>query len=1065
MFLSSQALLKSMTWRCIGPPRGGRVVAVAGDPAHANIFYFGAVAGGVWKTTDAGITWFNVSDGYFKTSSVGALAVADADPNIIYAGMGETTIRTDVSHGDGVYKSTDGGQTWQHMGLAATRHIGKIRIHPQNPDLVYVAALGHAFGANAERGVYRSKDGGKNWDRVLFKSDKAGAVDLTFDPHHPAVLYASIWEAHRNFWELSSGGPDCGLWKSSDGGDTWQEITRNPGLPQNGLLGKIGVAASPARPGRVWAVIEAQQEAGFYCSDDYGASWQKLTDKQDLRYRPWYYSHVIADPVDADTVYVMNLDAWKSTDAGKTWVKIPTPHGDNHDLWIDPHDNQRMIQGNDGGACISFNGGETFSTIYNQLTGQFYNLAVDNQWPYRVYGTQQDNSSISVPSDTREGAITWGDCYAAGTGESGFIAVHPQDANLVYVGAVGSSPGGGGALQRYDHRTKQIQLVNVWPEAHGGIGPVALKYRFPWTFPILFSPHDPNVLYSTGNVVFLSDDEGQTWQPISPDLTRNDPAKLQASGGPITKDTSGAEHYCTLSTLRESPLEPGVLWAGSDDGLVHLSRDGGQSWTNVTPADLPEWTFIRTVEPSTHDPATLYLAATRYKLDDPAPYLYKTSDYGQSWVKIVAGIPADDYTRVIRADPKRRGVLYAGAETGVYVSLDDGQSWLRWESNLPVAPVYDLLVKENDLVAGTHGRAFWIMDDLTRLHQFADETVGDAPINLFKPADAVRMLPDLFSAFFSAEEGKAYGIGLGAAVITTSKKNANGQLETTVLDGGKGRDKGVKVQYWLESAPAAESKLSLGFFDANGELIREFGPKPVDYEKRDDKAKAFEPGPWLPVAQGMNTFLWDMRFPGATKVLGNKLAGEAAAGPFVLPGAYEVRLTVGDQMLAQTFNIVNDPRVETPLADLEAQLKLLRAIYGKISDVHEGITLLREVTAQAKAWGARLRKRSDATAAADAAQELVTKLAAIEDVLIVPGEQDDTFGLNQPVRLNAKLASLIPIAASADRAPTRQAGELFSVYASQADEQLAQLQSLLDSDLEALNSLIQDSNLPPILVA
>ena len=577
MALLTQDLLNAMTWRCIGPPRGGRVVAVAGDPRNPALFYFGACAGGVWKTTDAGVTWANISDGFFKTASVGAIAVSDSDPNVIYVGMGESTIRIDVSHGDGVYKSVDGGQTWKHMGLTETRHIGKVRIHPKNPDIVFVAALGHAFGSNETRGVYRSKDGGKNWERVLYKSDKAGAVDLTFDPNNPDVLYATLWETHRNFWELSSGGPDSGLWKSTDGGDTWTEISETPGLPK-GLKGKIGVAASPAKAGRVWALVE-HAEGALFRSDDYGVTWQKMTDKRDLRYRPWYYSHVFADPLDADTVYVLNLGMWKSTDGGKTFENVPTPHGDNHDLWIDPHNAQRMVQGNDGGACVSFNGGETFSSIYNQMTAQFYNITVDNQFPYRVYGTQQDNSSVSVPSNTNDGAITWGDCYTAGTGESGYIAVHPHDPNLVYVGAVGSSPGGGGALQRYDHRTGHIQLVNVWPEPYGGIGPKELKYRFPWTFPILFSPHDANVLYTTGNVVFRSTDEGMHWTPISPDLTRADVNKLGASGGPITKDTSGAEHYATIFTFRESPHEAGVFWSGSDDGLVHLSRDGGTNGT------------------------------------------------------------------------------------------------------------------------------------------------------------------------------------------------------------------------------------------------------------------------------------------------------------------------------------------------------------------------------------------------------------------------------------------------------------------------------------------------------
>ena len=541
--ITAGRLLDTMRLRCIGPPRGGRVVAVAGCPDNPAVFYFGAVAGGVWKTEDAGTTWRNSSDGYFNTSSVGALTVSESHSNVIYAGMGESTIRLDVSPGDGVYRSIDGGRRWTHLGLENTRHISEIRVHPKNPDIVFVAALGNAFGESPERGVYRTTDGGRNWDRVLFKSERAGAIDLTQDSHNPDILYATLWEAHRSFSELSSGGPDSGIFRSDDGGETWCDISRNRGLPRSGILGKVGISASRAKPGRVWTLVESLQAPGLYRSEDFGNTWTLSTDVQELRYRPWYYMHVFADPQDEDTVYVTNLRMWKSTDAGASFTKLSTPHGDNHDLWIDPKNNRRMIEGNDGGANVSFNTGQSWSTIYNQLTAQFYTVTTDNQLPhYRVYGTQQDNSSVSVPSNSNDGAITWSDCNITGTGESGYMAVHPDTPNIVYVGAVGSSPGGGGALQRYDDRSGQTQLVNVWPEAHGGMGPGELKYRFPWTFPILYSPHDSNVLFTTGNVVFKSTDEGHSWQPISPDLTRNFKDKLGASGGPITLDTSGAEH-------------------------------------------------------------------------------------------------------------------------------------------------------------------------------------------------------------------------------------------------------------------------------------------------------------------------------------------------------------------------------------------------------------------------------------------------------------------------------------------------------------------------------------------
>jgi photosystem II stability/assembly factor-like uncharacterized protein len=697
-----------LEWRCIGPFRGGRVVAVAGDPRDRNVFYFGAVAGGVWKTVDAGTYWECVSDGFFRTSSVGALAVAESDPNVIYAGMGETTIRIDVSHGDGVYKSTDAGRSWRHVGLADTRHIGKIRVDPQNPDLVYVAALGHAFGPNAERGVFKSSDGGETWRKVFFKSDRAGVVDLSMDATNPRVLYAAVWEAHRSFWQISSGGPESGLWMSTDGGETWEDLSRRPGLPKRGLYGKIGVSASPAQAGRVWALVEHRTEGGLYRSDDYGVTWERVSDNQNLLSRAWYYTHITADPVDPETVYINNLSLHRSHDGGRSFHTIPTPHGDNHDIWIDPHDNQRMVQGNDGGANVSLNGGATWSTIYNQPTAQFYHIAVDNRPNYHVYGTQQDNTSVAVPSRAPGQGIGWRDCYIAGTGESGYIVVHPDNHNIVYVGAIGSSPGGGNCLQRYDHATGRIRLITTWPEPMAGYGAEAHKYRFNWTYPILISPHDHSTIYIGGNLVFRSTDEGQSWEPISPDLSRADPETLKPTGGPVNLDSIGAEVYATVFSLVESPHEQGVLWAGSDDGLMHLTRDGGKRWQPITPPDFPDFTMVSCIEPSPFDKATAYVAGTRYKLDDPSPYLFKTTDYGASWTRIDAGIPRDDFTRVIRADPVRRGLLYAGTETGLYLSFDDGASWQPFQLNLPVSPIHDLIVHEGDLIAGTHGRSIWV---------------------------------------------------------------------------------------------------------------------------------------------------------------------------------------------------------------------------------------------------------------------------------------------------------------------------------------------------------------------
>ena len=737
-----------------------------------------------------------------------------------------------------------------------------------------------------------------------------------------------------------------------------------------------------------------------------------------------------------------------------------------------------MVQGNDGGACISYDGGGSFTTIYNQLTAQFYRIDVDDAFPYRVYGTQQDNSSLRVPSDTVSGGIGWTDCEIAGTGESGFIAVDPRDPDVVYVGAVGSAPGGQGSLQRADLRSGQIRMVNVWPEAYGGdIGPRDLRYRFPWTFPILFSPHDPQVLYTAGNVVFRSTDEGQSWEAISPDLTRNDADKLGPSGGPITYDTSGAEHYCTLASLRESPHEPGVLWAGSDDGLVHITRDGGESWQNVTPPDLPEWTYIQTLEPSPHDPATCYLAGTRYKLDDNTPYLFVTRDYGQSWRRIDSGIPEDDFTRVIRCDLDAPGLLYAGTETGLYVSLDDGDSWQRWQGNLPVSPIYDMLVKESDLIVATHGRSLWLLDDLTPLRELqqaavdapgtdqsnpaAPESSGPSPahnvLTLLPPRPAYRVHPDLFEDWIPTE-GKVYDFSSTITYIA-SKDEETGLPVRVYLDGGEGAPRRAIFHYWLPDPLPEGAALSLEILDEAGEAIRSFAPKPAGWDKRDDLDKALEPGPWLPARGGLNRFLWDLRHEGAMRVRGNKTGGEANKGPFALPGVYRVRLRLGDQVREATLEVRADPRVHVPLEAMRAQLDLLLTVRNKMNELYRGVVRLREVRAQVEAWRKRLSDQAEVVRLADQALE---KLAAIEDALILPGEQKNTYELAVRPRLNSKLSSLVPIIDSGDGRPTAGAEALVAEYSEQIDEQLAALERVLAEDVAALNQAIREAGAPPI---
>jgi photosystem II stability/assembly factor-like uncharacterized protein len=1054
-------LNKLLKWRCIGPFRGGRVVAVAGDPSDPATFYFGACAGGIWKTADAGTYWECVSDGFLKTSAVGALTVSEADPNVIYAGMGETAIRLDVSHGDGVYKSTDAGKTWQHMGLANTRFIGKIRIHPQDPDLVYVAALGHAFGPNKERGVYRSRDGGKTWEQVLFVSEKAGAVDLTIDIQNLRVMYASIWETYRNFWDISSGGPESTIYRSMDGGNTWTEIRQHKGLPK-GVLGKIGVAASPAKSGRVWALIEAIEGQGLYRSDDYGDTWKQVSDYAELLMRSWYYAHLTACTQDPDTVYVNNLKLWKSTDGGEHFTEITTPHGDNHDLWIDPQNARRMVQGNDGGANVSFNGGESWTTIFNQPTAQFYHVTTDNQYPYHVYGTQQDNSSIAVPSQGTRGAIPWADCYPAGTGESGYIAVHPEDHNIVYVGAIGSSAGGGNALQRYDHRTKQIRLIALWPEATWGHGAEAEKYRFAWTYPIVLSPHDPNVLYVGGNHVFRTRDEGQTWEMISPDLTHADPETLKPSGGPINKEGFGAETYATVFAFLESSHEPGVFWAGSDDGLIHLSQDGGEKWENVTMPDLPERTMISIIEQSPHNPGTVYVAATRYKLDDYQPYLYRTDDYGRTWRKITSGIPADAFTRVIREDPGREGLLYAGTETGLYLSLDGGESWQAFQLNLPVSPIHDLTIKENDLVAATHGRSFWILDDLTPLHQLRDELLA-RPAHLFKPRAAVRQPPHMFSDWIGGSPGKNYSAAFTDITTYYEKKSPEGVVERRFIDAGENPPGGVIVTYMLKEKPAEPLKLS--FLDADGNEVKAFVSKVEKEEtKKDEKADEEEKDKvYAPAYEGMNRFIWDMQVEDGVKVKTKGKEKDPSAskptGPKVTPGTYQVRLTVGEQTMTQSFEVLKDPRVPATEADLQAQFDLLMQIRDKISEANAAANTMRDLRQQVEEWLNRLQGQSDVEGIIEAGQALKGQLEEIEKPLIVPGLKSEREVINHGVRLIGKLSELSPIVFSADFKPTQAAYEVFDKLAGEIDDQLAQLQTVIETDVVDFNRLVTEAGI------
>jgi photosystem II stability/assembly factor-like uncharacterized protein len=1043
--------LDGLKWRCIGPPRGGRVVAVAGDPVDPMTFYFGACAGGIWKTIDGGVYWRNVSDGFLTSAAIGAIAVARSDRNVIYAGTGETEIRLDVSYGDGVYKSTDAGRTWSHIGLRDTKHIGRIQIHPANPDIVYVAALGDAFGPNEERGVFRSRNGGQTWEKVLYRSPDAGAVELSMDPNNPRILFGTFWEARRSFWNLSSGGPGSGLFRTTDGGDTWEEISRAPGLP-DGSLGKLGVAVSPARSGRVWALIEAADDkTGLYRSDDYGGRWTCVSASRDLMHRPWYYTHVFADTRDADTMYVANLQLWKSTDGGCGFTEIMTPHGDNHDLWIDPVNPGRMIEGNDGGACVSFNGGLTWSSIYNQPTAQFYRIDTDNRYPYRVYGTQQDNTAIAVPSATQWGAITLGDCFYPGTGESGFIAVNPDEPDIVYCGAIGSSPGGAGALQRFDYRTNQIQLVNVWPEESTGIAPRDMKCRFAWTFPIVFSPHDSRVLYAGGNHVFRTRDEGAHWEEISPDLSLNDPGRQGASGGEITRESAGAEVHATCACVVESPHRKGEIWASTDDGLVHVTRDDGASWHNVTPPGMPDLAYVGCVEIAAHDADTVYVAATRYKLADYRPHLFRSADGGRSWQSINGDFPAGEISRVVRADPVRPGLLFVGTETGVFTTLDAGQHWVRLPGGLPVVPVYDLKIKGTDLVAGTHGRSFWILDDISPLRELAG-----AGTRLVPPRTTVRSKLH-FGALVGVRIPFSFAItfGVGGGIATVERPDGTRVREH--LDVGENPPNGVIVYYWLNE-PVPEP-VSLTFKDAAGANIVTL--------RSDDTTL---PAQGRPSARaGLNRFVWNMRCPGPERIDAslapprNKPLGsepDPQPGPTVVPGTYSVELTVGSETTAAAFSIVKDPRLATTSEDYAAQFALLQQLTATLSALNQTVNRIRRTRRQLRALLEQLGERSHDLA--EKARSAEAGILAIESVLVDVNRETPRDTLRHPAGLNDTLLDMISTAAIADMAPTASAVAVSRETMDRTEAEIARFAALMEGEIAAINRLAAAGAIPHV---
>jgi photosystem II stability/assembly factor-like uncharacterized protein len=1026
--------MKALKWRLIGPFRGGRVAAVTGVESQPNTFYFGGAIGGVWKTTNSGFSWECISDGQpFGTASIGDIAVSESDPNIIYVGTGEYDIRGNVSVGDGMYKSTDAGKTWKHIGLENTRQIARVRVNPKNPDLVYVAALGHVWGPNEERGIYRSKDGGKTWEKIFSRGNKAGASELVFDPTNASILYAGFWEVYRKPWDLESGGPGSGIFKSTDGGDTWTELTKNPGLPK-GVIGNIGLTVSPANPDRIWALIEAD-DGGVFRSDDAGKTWHKMNDQRKLRQRAWYYGRIFADPKEPDKVYATNVNFFRSDDGGKTWNPIAVPHGDNHDLWISSSDPQRMIEANDGGATISLNGGKNWSTEDNQPTAQFYRVALDNDFPYHAYGAQQDNTTVGIATRSASGAITERDWHPVGGGESGWIAPYLKDTNIVFAGSYD------GLLTRYDHHDGQTRSVTVWPDNEMGWAPDKLKYRFQWTYPLLFSEHDPDLLYAGGNVLFSSTDQGQSWKPISGDLTRNDKSKQISSGGSITKDNTSVEYYDTIFTVEESPVKKGLLWAGSDDGLVHMTRDGGANWEDVTPKIAPQWIQINSMEASPFDPGTAYIAATMYKFDDDKPYLYKTTDYGKSWTQITNGIPDGAFTRCIREDPNKKDLLYAGTETGIYISFNGGAKWQSLQLNLPVTQVADLAIqkREHELVAATHGRSFWIFDDTNVLAEMTPSLTSE-DMHLFQPKHAYRA---------------AFGRGFGRAAADAGSNPANGAV----------------IYYWLKSKPASE--VTLEFMDESGKLVKKFSSKAEKQEKgegaeeeEDEPRRGGKPA-LAPAEQGLNRFEWDLHYPDATSFPGMVLWAGSVRGPAVVPGTYQVRLTVDGKTQTQKFEVRKDPRVSTTTEQYNAQLEMSLQMRDKLSRTNETVIQIRQVRKQIDDVTARLQlgpQTEKSKSVIEQAKLLSAEMTAVEEALYQTKSRASEDPLNFPVKLNNKLAALLADLESADAEPTSAEGQVYESIATEINAQLKTWSQIMDVKIPTFNKDVRDADVPAVTI-
>jgi photosystem II stability/assembly factor-like uncharacterized protein len=998
------SLFKALQWRCIGPYRGGRALTASGIPGDATTFYFGAVAGGVWKTTDAGATWLPLTDGT-PISSVGALAIAPSNPNVIYVGAGEAAPRGDITYGDGVYRSVDGGRTWSHLGLEDTRQIGALIIDPKNPDIVLVAALGHAFGPNRERGVYRTTDGGRSWTKVLYHDDQSGAIDVTFDPNDSHIVYAALWQARRLPWNFSSGGPGSGLYRSTDGGVTWTRLSGN-GLPA-GILGRIHVSVSAADSRRIYAMIEAEH-GGVYRSDDGGAHWQRVNDDGRLTQRAWYFSTILADPKHVDTVYAENTGLFRSTDGGRTFNLLPARHGDHHGVWIDPTDPDRIIEASDGGASVSFDGGKSWTTQDNQPTAQFYHVAVDNRFPYYVYGAQQDNSSVAVASMDDEGAIVERDWYSTEGGESGFQLADPRDADIVYGTAEN-------LIDRFNKHTMQAQVISAWPIDASGHAAADLEHRFNWTSPLAMSPFDPDTLYYGMERLYRTNNDGGSWSAISPDLTRNDKSKQQPSGGPITKDITSVEYYDTIFTIAESPLQRGMIWVGTDDGLVQLTRDGGGGWKNVTPREMPPWSTVSMIEPSRYDANNAYVAVDRHKLDDIKPYIYMTSDAGASWTRIDSGLPEGSFVHAVREDTVRRELLYAATETGVFVSFDGGRHWQSLKLNLPRTPIHDLVVKGDDLAIATHGRSFWILDNIAPLREVARASAAKAAY-LYTPATGYRLhYPD--------------------------------QVNTRPPS-GQNPPAGVLIDYYLPVVPAGT--ITLDIIDGSGAVVRHLSSEKSEIaEQPPEWPDEVHPAKTLSAEQGMNRFVWDLRYDDPVQIPGAFYEGSPPRGPLVMPGHYTVRLSYGGQTQSAPLIIAPDPRDHGTSEGLGRKFALALQVYHDQDALHRAVNDIRAVkdgvTATLKAanaahGGKALSRQGDA---------LLGEASRIEGVLMQVSIKGSEANLNFPGMLNEQIYAFSNLLDDADTAPNAQEVDTYATFHTRLGEQLAAWNALKATKLGA----------------